>query len=453
VPTVTLPNNWRPRPYQLKAWTYLETGGRHAELIWHRRSGKDEIALHRTACAAFERTGNYWHMLPEYSQARKAIWDAVNPHTGLRRIDEAFPREIRESENGQEMKITFKGGSSWQVVGSDSYNRLVGASPIGVVFSEWALANPAARGFIRPMLLENGGWQMYITTPRGRNHAHRTLQTAKQDPKAFAQVLTADQTGIFTTEQLEGERQALIDDYGLDQGEAMFMQEYFCSFDAAVLGAYYGREFKRVDADGRIADVAYDPALKVHTAWDLGYRDDTAIWFWQQVLGEVRIIDFHASSGLDFDAYIEIIRKRGYDYGHHWMPHDARAKTLASGGKSIEEMARRAFGTSSVRIVPNLSVQDGIQAARRLLQRCWFDHKAEEGTEALRQYRREYDTDKKAFRERPVHDWTSHPADAFRMLAIAWQVGAKDEPVDTKPKFAQDMTFSDLWALDEQEWH
>lgn len=390
-------------------------------------------------------------MLPEYSQARKAIWDAVNPHTGLRRIDEAFPKAIRESENGQEMKITFKGGSSWQVVGSDSYNRLVGASPIGVVFSEWALANPAARGFIRPMLLENGGWQMYITTPRGRNHAHRTLQSAKHDPSAFAQVLTADQTGIFTPEQLEGERRALIDDYGEDQGEAMFMQEYFCSFDAAVLGAYYGREFKRVDAENRITDVAYDPAIPVHTAWDLGYRDDTAIWFWQELYGEIHVIDFHASSGQDMDFYIEIVKAKPYTYGRHWLPHDAKARTLASRGRSIEEMARKGLGAGTVRIVPNLSVQDGIQAVRKMFGRCWFDHGTEDGTEALRQYRREYDTDKKAFRERPVHDWTSHPADAFRMMAIAWQVPVKDEPADNRPKFAQDMTFNDLWELDKQQ--
>jgi len=155
MPEIVLPNNWNPRPYQLQAWRYLENGGRHAELIWHRRSGKDEVALHRAACAAFERVAGYWHMLPEYSQARKAIWDAVNPHTGRKRVDEAFPLELRKATRNQEMIIEFKNGSTWQVVGSDSYNSLVGSSPAGIVYSEWALANPNARAYLRPILAEN----------------------------------------------------------------------------------------------------------------------------------------------------------------------------------------------------------------------------------------------------------------------------------------------------------
>jgi hypothetical protein len=143
--TIRLPNNWQPRDYQLDAWGYLAHGGRHAELIWHRRSGKDEIALHWAAVAAFQRQANYWHMLPMANQARKAIWHAVNPHTGVRRIDEAFPRELREQTYEGEMLIRFKNGSTWQLLGSDNYNAAVGSAPAGIVFSEWALANPAAR--------------------------------------------------------------------------------------------------------------------------------------------------------------------------------------------------------------------------------------------------------------------------------------------------------------------
>ncbi|HEY9249796.1 MAG TPA: hypothetical protein VIO38_11715, partial [Rariglobus sp.] len=204
---IRLPHNgWQPRPHQLAAWTYLENGGRHAELIWHRRSGKDEIALHRTACAAFERRANYWHMLPEATQARKAIWNAVNPHTGRKRIDEAFPKELRRTTRENEMAIEFVNGSSWQVVGSDNFNSLVGSAPAGIVYSEWALANPASRAYLRPILAENNGWQMFITTPRGRNHAHRTYTAAQKDPDAFAQLLGAYQTGVLTPEVLEKER-------------------------------------------------------------------------------------------------------------------------------------------------------------------------------------------------------------------------------------------------------
>jgi phage terminase large subunit len=172
--------------------------------------------------------------------------------------------------------------------------------------------------------------------------------------------------------------------------------------------------------------VPYDPNAKVFTAWDLGFRDDTAIWWFQVIRDEIHIIDFHASSGADIAFYAGVITGKRYNYATHYLPHDARAKTLASGGKSVIEQLGNALGLANMAIVPELSVQDGIQASRMALPRCWFDRdKCNDGIEALKQYQREYDEDKKAFRERPRHDWTSHPADAFRMLAIAWQQEAK----------------------------
>ena len=163
---IVLPNGgWQPRWYQRALWDYLENGGKRAIEIAHRRWGKDDLILHRTAIAAHERVASYWHMLPQFAQARKAIWSAVNPHTGKRRIDEAFPQAIREATNEQEMFIRFKCGSTWQLVGSDNYDSLVGAGVAGVVFSEWALANPAAWGYIRPMIQENEGRAAFITTP------------------------------------------------------------------------------------------------------------------------------------------------------------------------------------------------------------------------------------------------------------------------------------------------
>jgi len=171
-PAIRLPNGWAPRPYQQSVWEYLARGGRHAVIIAHRRWGKDDVALHHTACAAHERVANYIHMLPEYEQARKAIWTAVNPHTGKRRIDEAFPEALRARTLDDEMFIGFKNGSSWQIAGSDRYNKIVGASFAGIVYSEYALGNPAAQGYFTPMLMENAGWELCITTPRGRNHAY-----------------------------------------------------------------------------------------------------------------------------------------------------------------------------------------------------------------------------------------------------------------------------------------
>lgn len=446
---IQLPNGWKPRPYQRKVWKYWEDGGRQANLIWHRRSGKDDIALHRTAVAAFERPGTYWHMLPEAAHARKAIWTAVNPHTGKRRIDEAFPHALRKTTREQEMFIEFVNGSTWQVGGSDRYNSLVGSSPAGVVFSEWALANPAAWGYVRPMLLENGGWSIFITTPRGHNHAEKMHKVARDTPGAFAQILTADKTGVFTAEQLEGERIALIGEHGPDFGQALFDQEYFCSFDAAILGSYYGAWITKLKSEGRFRDVPIDPALPVHTAWDLGHTDDTSIWFYQVPYGEVHFVGCYSASGFGIDHYIDYVRDwyrgTGAKQGPLFLPHDAKAKTFASGGKSTEEQFAKAFGWSNVRIVPMLSVQDGIQATREMLKRSYFDLSCEDGLEALAQYQREWDDNKKCFRESPKHDWTSHIADSARMAAVAYQEEMKTKP-KPDPKFPLQQSIDQLIA-------
>lgn len=469
---IQLPNGWRPRDYQMPAWKYLENGGKHAELIWHRRSGKDEIALHRAACAAFERQATYWHMLPEASQARKAIWEAINPHTGKRRIDEAFPQSLRANTKDNEMMIRFINGSTWQVLGSDNFNSLVGSPPAGVVFSEWALANPAARAYLRPIFAENKGWQIYITTPRGKNHAYKTYEAGLKDPDTFAQKLTAEQTGSITADNLNRERLAYIDEWGIDKGIALFEQEYMCSFDSAILGAFYGPEFKILEERGGVCNIDHDPNYPVHTAWDLGYSDDTGIWWYQVINGEVHILEYYGANGKDMQHYIEQvygkkivndewkIRKNhpiqygdkipglehrcNYKYGMFWLPHDARAKTLASNGRSIQETAWNAFGTGNVRIVPGISVQDGIQAVRNMLPRTYFNRNGtEDAVELVKMYQREWDDDKKIFRDNPRHDFTSHAADSLRMLAIAYSEEYKQKEQE-KTLWPQHRTFDQL---------
>lgn len=471
--TLTLPNNWRPREYQMGAWKYLENGGRHAELIWHRRSGKDEISLHHTACKAFERVGTYWHMLPLASQARKAIWNAVNGHTGKRRIDEAFPPALRKRTNDQEMFIEFVNGATWQVLGSDNYNAMVGAPPVGLVYSEWALANPAARAYLRPIIAENRGWEVFITTPRGKNHAYRTLNAARSEPGAFAQVLSARDTGIFNHDQLDKLRAAYVADFGEDMGLALYEQEYECSFDAAIMGAFYASEFRHVDQEGRICNVPHDPNYPVFTAWDLGRTDDTSIWWFQIIAGEIRVIDFHSSSGkkpgyyasqitgreIEIDLigddlhverggfFEEAAHRMAYRYETHFLPHDARAKTLAAKGKSLIEQYAAALGIDKMAIVPSIAVIDGIQAARMMFPRVYFDtERTQLGTDALREYRRDWDEDKRIFSDKPVHNWSSNPADAFRMMAVAWR-HEQAKPIAKEPNWSvvPPETLDDIW--------
>lgn len=414
-------NGWQPRTYQRRLWGYLEGGGKRAMAVYHRRAGKDEVFMHFSCVAAHQRRGNYWHMLPEYAQARKAVWDAVNPHTGRRRIDDVFPHELRESTRENEMLIKLKCGAVWQLVGSDNFNSLMGSPPVGVTFSEYALSNPSAWGYIRPILLENNGWAGFNTTPRGHNHAESLYKLAQREPGWFAEKLTAHDTGVFTAEQLEQERRELVSDYGEEYGNALFRQEYECSFDAAILGAIWGDLIEKAETQGRICSVPWEKDFPVFTAWDLGYDDDTAIWFYQVIGAEIRFIDFYSASGKDIAHYAAELRNRGYRYGTHSLPHDARPKLLVSGGRSILDQLIEQ-GVKPAYIVPQVGVQDGIQAARKMFPRCWFDEeKCAYGLNSLRQYQREYDEDRRMFKDKPRHDWTSHAADAFRMAAVTWQ--------------------------------
>lgn len=430
MPTIQLPNNWRPRGYQLEAWNYLERGGRHAELIWCRRAGKDEISLHRTAVAAFERIGAYWHMLPMAAQARKAIWNAVNPRTGKKRIDEAFPEQIRKKKNDQEMYIEFINGSTWQVLGSDNYNAMVGAPPVGIVYSEWALSNPASKAYLRPILAENNGWQIFITTPRGKNHAYTTFQGAKNDPDAFAQLITAEQTGQYDAEKLIKLRAEYVRDFGEVMGNALFDQEFMCSFESPILGAVYAKELREATPD-RIRHVPHDPSKPVHIFWDLGRADKTAIWFAQLAPFEYRVIDYLEGTQKHIGEYIIELQQKKYVYGDCWLPHDANNELLAAERTVAQQLRQAGFKT---RTVPKTSIDTRIEAARLLFPLIYFDEKrCELGLDALRNYRYAVDDETKHFSKEPLHDWSSHAADAFGYMAIALRE-AKQKTIEKPAK-------------------
>lgn len=403
--------------------------------------------LHRAAVAAFERQATYWHCLPEYAQARKAIWTAVNSHTGKRRIDEAFPHELRDATNDNEMFIRFKNGSTWQVIGSDRYNSLVGAGVAGVTFSEWALCNPASWGYISPMMRENNGWAAFITTPRGKNHAHAMYESGRKNADWFAQRLSVHDTGALSVEELADVLQTdYIDLFGEDIGRAQFEQEYECSFNAAILGAFYAREMAVLRREGRIADIDPIEGQPVHRAWDIGVKDDTSIWWFQVVGVQVFILDCYSQSGAGVDHYAEIIEQRrkkyGWKDGVDFVPHDARVKEWGTGRTRVETM--QSLGLNP-QVVPLASKLDGINAVRKTLARCVFHSRTEEqGIAALEQYRREWDDDKKTFKASEVHDWASHLADAFRYLSMAWRNIPEPKQEKPKPVFA---TIDDGYAI------
>lgn len=453
MPTIDLPaGGWLEREYQRPLWSYLQRGGRRAIEIAHRRWGKDDLILHHTAIAAHERVASYWHCLPEYAQARKAIWTAINPHTGKRRIDEAFPLELRESTNEQEMFIRFKVGSTWQVVGSDRYNSLVGAGVAGVAFSEWALANPSAWAYIRPMLQENDGWAAFITTPRGRNHAKAMFDMAKRSGNWFAEISTVDDTRALSSDQLAEAKAEYISLFGEDLGGAQFEQEYYCSFNAAIMGAFYARETLAVRAQGRIQECEAIEGLPVHAALDIGVRDSTAVWFFQpEPGGKLLILDYHVSHNQSAEFYAKLYKDkcadRGWCEGTVYVPHDAKVKEWGGGRTRIEVLL-----DCDVRpqVVPQSTDADGHQAIRSTLPICVFHPRTEdEGFAALESYRREWDDERKTFKLSALHDWSSHGAKAFQYMAQGWRLPRKDEPKPQKAavRTIREYTMDEAWDL------
>jgi phage terminase large subunit len=423
---------FRVRKYQRtfhETWAGLKK--RRLIEIAHRRWGKDEIALNVTRDLALQRPASYWHCLPEYAQARKAIWAAVNPHTGQRRIDETFPQSIRESTNEQEMFIKLRNGATWQIVGSDRYNALVGAGVAGVVFSEWALANPSAWGYIRPMVEENNGWAAFITTPRGNNHAKAMYDMARANDNWFAEVSSVRETGALTEAQLNEaltEYQAL---YGIDFGLALFEQEYLCSFSGAMVGAYFGAEVAKAEREGRVRALAVDETLPVHTAWDLGKTENNPIWCFQVKGSELRIVDFYTPESDDLGEWCAWLNQRGYN-GNDYVPHDILVTEWGSGKTRIDIL--RSMGRKPRRI-PRVSVADGLQAGRVAINAAVFadNERVTHGVDGLKNYRREWDDDLKTFRQTPVKDWAEHIGSAWRYLGLSWREEVAKRP-DVKPQ-------------------
>ena len=390
--------------------------------IWHRRAGKDDVLLDAMRTLALKDPGTYWHCFPEQKQARKAIWNGVNGNTGKRRIFEAFPQAIIKRMQDDDMFIELKNGATFQLIGSDRYDSTVGSGPKGIGYSEWALSNPAAWAYHQPMIRETKGFAAFITTPRGRNHA-KTMFDNATGPNWFRELLSVEDTGALSAEDRAEALAEYVGLYGEDMGYSLYNQEYLCDFNAAILGAFYAREMLAIRNEGRIdATLEALPDRPVHRAWDIGVRDDTSIWWFQVVGGQVFILDCYSTNGVGIDHYAEVCEQRaaenGWISGTDFVPHDAKVKAWGTGRTRVETM--QGFGLKP-QLVPMAGLLDGINAVRRTLPLCVFHPRAEAGLAALEQYRREWDDDKKTFKANPLHDFTSHLADAFRYLAMAWR--------------------------------
>jgi len=412
---------------------------RWAVIVAHRRCGKTVACINDLIVKALlenKQHAQYAYIAPFYSQAKSVAW----------RYLERFSEPVLAKANQSELWVELINGARIRLFGADNPDALRGNFLDGVVMDEMADMKPSVWGeIIRPLLADRLGWATFIRTPKGHNAFYDIYNEATKKPNWYVKVLRADQTMLLPQSELDDAKATMSDN--------QYEQEFLCSFEAAILGAYYGQEMRRITDLERITTVEYDPMFPCHTAWDLGFNDSTSIWWFQVVYGEIRVLDHHSSNGQAIPYYTGLLAQKedefGYKYGYHYLPHDARAKTLASGGKSIIEQISAKIDIKHLKIVPNLSIQDGIQSTRLALTRAWFDNRCEDGIECLRQYQREWNDDKKCFNDRPKHDWTSHSADAFRYLSIVWK--DEDSPIlkDTRIKGLHvgqtDVTLNEMW--------
>jgi phage terminase large subunit len=403
-------NRFKPREYQIPVMDALLNKGYKLVLrILPRRAGKDVCAFNIIIRAALKRVSVYYYIFPTYSQAKKVIWNSLT-NDSMRFLD-YIPPELVESTNSQEMIIKLKNGSLIQLVGSDNVDSLVGTNPYGIVFSEYALQDPRAYQFLRPILVANDGWALFVSTPRGKNHLFTLYEIARQNEEWFCLKLSIEQTNHIPLSEIEKERaEGLI-------SEDLIQQEYYCSFDMGVEGAYYTKYLDRMRLKGQLGDVPWEPSFKVHTCWDLGVRDSTTIIFFQVIGQTVRIIDCYENAKLGLEHYVKIIKEKPYSYGKHIAPHDIKVKEFGSGMTRWEKA--RQLGITFT-IAPNLSIEDGIESVRSTLGKVWIDDKqASLLIKSLENYRQEYDHKRKVYKDYPLHDWSSHWADAMRYLCIS----------------------------------
>jgi phage terminase large subunit len=398
--------------------------------VAHRRAGKTVACINeliKRAIQCEDSDGRFAYLAPLYNQAKDVAWEYLKKFAAP--VLAGLPNE-------SELRVDLFNGSRIRLYGADNPDRLRGGYFHGIVLDEYADMRPSVWGeVIRPALADKQGWAVFIGTPKGRVGLY-DLWTGKNQWKEvdniYRLMLKASETEILSSKELAEASRSMTPE--------QYEQEFECSFEAAIQGAVYGKLMAAAEKDGRIASVPYDPSVLVYTAWDLGIGDPTAIWFFQTVGRETRLIDYYEASGTDIAHYAAILKAKPYNYGGHILPHDASPKELTS-GKSSQEVLE-SLGVVPLEVQPVSRVEDGINAARLTIPMCWFDaKKCERGIEALKLYRYEYDEKLLTLKNRPIHDWTSHAADAFRYLSegMARGVGVK--------KFSRPLKYPDLGKI------
>ena len=462
---ITLPYRFTPREYQYPVLRYFDEvpNRKRAYLLAHRRTGKDLLAWNILIKESQKRVGTYWHVLPLLNQARKIVWTG-STKDGIPFLD-FIPPPLIASKRDDDMSIRLKNGSLIQLVGADRIDSLIGSNPVGVTLSEFAVMKPSVWDYLSPILNENDGWAMFITTPRGRNHAFDLFKSMvdavnHKGAKYFVQVLTVDDT---RKPLLDGQGEPVIGKDGrpvmvpimspeaiqeqrdLNIPEEIIQQEYYCSFEAGMVGSYYSEAIAKLEKEGRaVKDLSiFDPSKPVYTAWDIGFSDSMSIWYFQIDKKKINVIEYDEFVGRSLIECCYIVQAQwdklrdvcgwsddqvsktialyqhheNYNYKTHFGPHDLDQTDISIG------VTRRSVAKQhgiKFKLVPRTDVQSGIDLVRRILINVTFElTRTNDGLRALKEYHKEWDEKTQMYSDKPCHDWSSHGADAFRYLAQA----------------------------------
>lgn len=416
---------------------YHKNKKRFSVTVAHRRAGKTVARLNRIIRCAVESdklNPRYGYIAPFYVQAKEIAWAYLKYYTGP-----LAPLGVKYHES--DLSITFAHNNAVvRLYGAENAERMRGLYFDGISPDEaQGMSAAMLRTVILPCLADRQGWLDLSGTPRGwKNLLGEVVKIAQDNPDEwFLQILKASETGILPEAELALQRKIMSDNE--------YDQEYECSFDAAITGAVYGKQLAEMQSSGRIAPNLHDPALPVHTAWDLGYSDKVAIWFWQRVGMETRLIDFYQASFEDVSHYVKVLDERGYKYGDHYVPHDAANKTLAAGGKSVIEQLHKA-GVKT-RLVAATSQINQIEALRWVMRHMYIDSKCDVGISCLREYRFKWIEDRQCYSDEPRHDENSHAADACEIIGQVLRKEVQQNPAP-KPKFLEDLTLNELFEAE-----
>lgn len=412
IETVIHLNKFKPRLFQKPIFDALDSDKyKRVMAVWPRRAGKDVTGFNVILRKLLKKVGTYYYVFPTFAQGRKILWDGIQ-NDGSKLLD-YIPKELITSTNASEMKIVFKNGSLFQIIGSDNFdNSLIGTNPRGIVFSEFALQDERAWKMCIPILRANDGWALFLSTPRGHNHLYDLYGIALNNPESwFVSKLTVVDTGHISLEDIDKERHEGI------MSEDLIQQEYFTSWDMGVEGSYYSKYVDYNRIAGYIGDVPWQSHLPVYTVWDLGVKDSTCIIFFQKVGETIYIIDCYDKTKVGLEHYIAHVKSKPYMYDKHIAPHDIRVQEWGSG---ITRHSKAYQLGVTFEIAPDVGIMDGIETVRSTFNRLRFDQeRCGPLIRALENYRQEFDVKNRVYKGKPLHNWASDYADCLRYLCIS----------------------------------